>query len=463
MIGSKKKIGRQCCWDYSIGGSGYKFMLLKVVGKLPKFGKISGYRYSSSQVLFPSRGVAREAGLRVLPFTTESFNKRFYTSTSSCFADGRKSADFWYKVNSKKIVNEMNPHYLVERFFQNHRDRELAKSNIHFDLINRIMSLHLPGFSLTLENFNLLKSIEPQRIDYPFELHLPELIGKPSKKGEGKAGVYLFTNKINGDRYVGSSINLAMRLKRGYFGKLPIVGQRKIEVSIREHGLANFHLDAFLIPSIGCVNSSGALDKKTLQNLVLSLEQMLILEINPELNEIKIAGSSPGVLTSKNLRNSYLYDEQNKELIYVVSGRKNLEDIFGWKEGASKRYLAYKNKLYLNRFFIADDVLSGEEYTTNIMSLSELEAYLEKIRLGRKAYLAKVVPSREETNFKFCKKVELTHKETKETWIFDSLTKVTQFIGEYDPKFREVAKATLSHNARTGIPYKGIFKLRYIN
>jgi hypothetical protein len=232
-------------------------------------------------------------------------------------------------VNSKKIVNEMNPHYLVERFFQNHRDRELAKSNIHLDLINCIMSLHLPGFSLTPENFNLLKSIEPQRIDYPFELHLPELIGKPSKKGEGKAGVYLFTNKINGDRYVGSSINLAMRLKRGYFGKLPIVGQRKIEVSIREHGLANFHLDAFLIPSEASINSSGALDKKTLQNLVLSLEQMLILEINPELNEIKIAGSSPGVLTSKNLRNSNLYDEQNKELIYVVSGRKNLEGIFG--------------------------------------------------------------------------------------------------------------------------------------
>ena len=55
----------------------------------------------------------------------------------------------------------MNPHYLVEKFFKNYRDRELAKSNINFDLIKRIMSLHLPGFSLTLEDFNLLKSIEP--------------------------------------------------------------------------------------------------------------------------------------------------------------------------------------------------------------------------------------------------------------------------------------------------------------
>jgi hypothetical protein len=472
MIGSKKKIGRQCCWDYRIGGSGYMFMLLKVIGKIPKFWKLPEKRdrssqvvFPSSQVVFPSRGVARKAGLRVLPlsFSTESLNKRFYTSTSCCFAEGRKSADFWYKVNSKKIVNEMNPHYLVERFFQNNRDRALAKSNIDLDLINRIMSLHLPGFSLTLENFNLLKNIEPQSIDYPFELHLPEIIGKPSKKGEGKAGVYLFTNINNGDRYVGSSINLAMRLKKGYFGKLPIVGQRKIEVSIREHGLANFHLDAFLIPSIGCVNSSGVLDKKTLQHLVLSLEQMLILEINPELNEIKIAGSSPGVLTSKNLRNSYLYDEQNKELIYVVNGRKNLAEIFGWSEGVIKRYLEYKNKLYLNRFFVADDVLSGEEYTTNIMSLSELQAYLEKIRLGRKAYLSKVVPSREETHLKFCKPVELTHLVTKESWVFGSLTKVTQFIGEYDPEFSKVSKSTLSHNAKTGIPYKGIFKIRYID
>ena len=92
-----------------------------------------------------------------------------------------------------------------------------------------------------------------------------------------------------------------------------------------------------------------------------------------------------------------------------------------------------------------------------------MQAYLENIRLGRKAYLAKVVPSREETHLKLCKQVELTHLVTKEIFIFGSLTKVTQFIGEYDPKFRKVAKATLSHNAKTGIPYKGIFKLRYIN
>lgn len=390
------------------------------------------------------------------------FNKRFYTTTIR-LASERKSADFWHKVNSKNKVNELNPHYLVEEFIQSYSDRPLAKLNINLDLINRIMSLHIPDFSLTLEDFNILKSIKPISLNYPFEINLPSLLGKSSRVGVGSAGVYLFTNKTNGDRYVGSSINLARRLKNGYFGKLPLVGQRKIEVSIREHGLANFNLDIFLIPRGSCLNNCSVevKDKKTIQNLVLSLEQMLIMELNPELNEIKIAGSSPGTLTSKNLRNSYLYDAKNKELIYIVNGRKNLANILGCHEDALKRYLAFKGKLYLNHFFVADEMVTGGEYTTNLLSLLELEVYINKIRLGRKNYLTKVVPSREETYLKYYKPVELTNLVTKDVLIFNSLTKATEFIREYGPEFQNVNKASISRNTKTGIPYKGIFKLRY--
>lgn len=192
---------------------------------------------------------------------------------------------------------------MVERFLQSYSDRELAKLNINLDLIKRIMSLHIPGFSLTLEDYNILKSIQPISLNYPFELSIPGVLGKALRAGIGSAGVYLFTNKINGDRYVGSSINLASRLKNGYFGKLPIIGQRKIEVSIRKHGLANFNLDVFIIPyppaslrggrdnkvkgfslNIGSFSPQSGqeeecgIEKKTLQNLVLSLEQILILE-----------------------------------------------------------------------------------------------------------------------------------------------------------------------------------------
>nr|ATI20416.1 GIY-YIG endonuclease [Juglanconis oblonga] len=458
-------------------------MCLKVAGKLPKFNKNVVHRSCSSKIVFSSSWLNQGDRLPRLFFAIphgaggpwaalkglDPFNKKFF-STTIRLASERKSADFWHKVNSKNKVNEMNPHYLVERFLQIYSDRELAKLNINLDLINRIMSLHNPDFSLTLEDFNILKSIQPISLNYPFELSLPGVLGKPLRRGEGSAGVYLFTNKINGDRYVGSSINLATRLKNGYFGQLPIVGQRKIEVSIREHGLANFNLDVYLIPRDNQVGgssfnegSAGAKDKKTLQNLVLSLEQMLIMELNPELNEIKIAGSSPGTLTSKNLRNSYLYDAKNKELIYIVSGRKNLAKILGCNENALKRYLANKNKLYLNHFFVADDVLTGGEYNTKLISLAELEAYLNKIRMGRKNYLTKSVPSREETILKYCKQVELTNLVTKEVLIFGSLTKATEFINEYSPEFSNANKASISRNARTGVPYKGVFKLRYID
>lgn len=359
----------------------------------------------------------------------------------------------------------MNPHYLVEKFFQTYPDSSLRKLNLDFDLIKHIMSLHKPDFFLVREDsFNLLRNIKPVILNYPFELALPLVVGKVLREGKGSAGAYIFTNKINGDRYVGSSINLASRLKNGYFGKLPIVGGRKVEVSIREHGLANFSLEVFIIPGEADVSSKtgGIIDKINLVNLVLALEQILIMHLNPELNEIKIAGSSPGTLTSKNLRNSYLYDEVNKELIYVVKGRKILADIIGCHVSALKRYLAYKNKLYLNRFFVANDMID-EGYTLNTMSLSELEAYLNKIRVGRKDYLTKVLPSREETNRKHSKQVELTNLVTKEVLVFDSLIQVTEYIKGYGPEFSKADKGTLSSNTRRGKAYKKSFKLRYIN
>lgn len=340
-------------------------------------------------------------------FTAQWTKKRSY-STTSCLRKPltgiSKSEDFWRQVNTRK-VNELNPHYVANKFLQDYPSQELAKKNLTYDLITRIMRSHITNFSMSLSEFNILNNIKPIRLSFPFNLSLPEVAGKPLRGGTGTAGVYLFTNKINHERYIGSSINLALRLKHGYFGKLPLIGQRKIERAIREYGLGNFYLDVFLLPKELTSNSeSSASIKETLRFLVLGLEQMLIMLLNPELNEIKVAGSSPGALTSKGLRNSYLYDGVNKQLVYVVNGRKNLAEILGCHENGIKRYLIQKDNLYLKRFFVADDILSDSDYTNNLMSLSGLKYCLNKIRLDRKNYLTKVVPSREETNLKLRKR-----------------------------------------------------------
>ena len=96
----------------------------------------------------------------------------------------RKNAEFLRQVNSK-TVDIMNPHYLVERFIQSYPDPELAKSNINPDLIKNILSLHIPNFYLTSEEFNLLRSIQPISLNYPFEI---SSVGKPLREGKGRAG-----------------------------------------------------------------------------------------------------------------------------------------------------------------------------------------------------------------------------------------------------------------------------------
>lgn len=54
-----------------------------------------------------------------------------------------------------------------------------------------------------------------------------------SKGGLGKVGVYVFTNKINGFCYVGSSIQLANRLTTGYF--VPNLKNRVIDTAIKKN------------------------------------------------------------------------------------------------------------------------------------------------------------------------------------------------------------------------------------
>ena len=284
----------------------------------------------------------------------------------------------------------------MEKFLENYPNRELAKTNININIIRNILGLHLPNFEITPEEFHLLKSIKPIRFELPFRTKkFPEIIGKPLRKGMGTMGVHLLTNRVNGYQYVGSSINLATRLKDGYFGNLLLLGgRRKIEAAILEHGLVNFYLDVFLIPAQTRSYKAGNI--RILHHLVLSLEQMLILELNPKLNEIKVAGSNPGSLTGKSLKKTYLFDSVNKELIYITNGRINMAKIIGCNEEAIKRYLYHKNKLYFKRFFIADEmpsdqeyspprIFTGGEYSIKLKSLESLQACFDEVRANTSA------------------------------------------------------------------------------
>lgn len=111
------------------------------------------------------------------------------------------------------------------------------------------------------------------------------MYGKYVRSGERRlAGAYIFTNRVNNFCYVGSSISLANRLFTGYLG--PNLGQRKIDLAIKDGGLDTFFIDIYLLPQIKQLVKSEQIGK--IKDLTLALEQILILEKNPEYNVLKV-------------------------------------------------------------------------------------------------------------------------------------------------------------------------------
>lgn len=102
------------------------------------------------------------------------------------------------------------------------------------------------------------------------------------KENKGKSGIYLWTNQINGKRYVGSSVDLGNRL-RNYFNLSYLASFKDIMIIYRAllaHGLNNFRLEVleYCDPSV-----------------LLEREQYYIDLLKPEYNISRVAGSRLGV------------------------------------------------------------------------------------------------------------------------------------------------------------------------
>nr|WDW20862.1 hypothetical protein [Valsa mali var. pyri (nom. inval.)] len=166
------------------------------------------------------------------------FQIRFYSASNKVSKD---SLDFLRKVNSFKL-DENNPFFIVNRFlFFLHG----KKQNIN--LINSILKRYILDFEFTLPYFNILKGIKPVRFELPVDNTFTELVGKYTRGSEvGKASfgrVYKFINKFNGQSHIGSFVSLAIRLTTGYFG--PNLGNRVIDLSIKEAGLDKFYMYSY--------------------------------------------------------------------------------------------------------------------------------------------------------------------------------------------------------------------------
>ncbi len=111
------------------------------------------------------------------------------------------------------------------------------------------------------------------------------------KDNKNKSGVYRFTNKLNGNFYIGSSVNLSRRFTN-YFS-LSYISNVKNHLTISraliKYGYSNFELE--ILEYCGVPE-------------LLKREQHYIDNLSPIYNIAKIAGNTLGVIKSKEQRDN---------------------------------------------------------------------------------------------------------------------------------------------------------------
>lgn len=131
---------------------------------------------------------------------------------------------------------------------------------------------------------------------------IQEKIGSPSDKIQ-LAGVYIFKHKITGDKYVGSSSQLAIRLNGYLKGKHKTTGL--FIPNLKKEKFQNFTLE--IIPLLN----------NYLFRSEIVLEQYYLLDPSFNLNRIKVANNPSG----SNAKPLYMYN-RDKSILYYHSAQQ---------------------------------------------------------------------------------------------------------------------------------------------
>ena len=227
-------------------------------------------------------------------------------------------------------------------------------------VINKILlNQNISVSELKLKELLKVKGVE---IDLP--ITTPEnknifndLTGKSQYKGF--FGVYIFTHKRTGQKYVGSSNLLRRRLDYYFKGDFPLMG--KFLPLLQAEGPEAFKLQIFKLDS----NKFSSKD-------ALILEQYFLLHLEYNLNTLRVvnAGSSIG-------NGVYVYDLNCSTLYYHASSRIELKRILKIHTETSKKYIDSKNP-YLNKFLLLSFLIPSA--TQSNISKQELIEIMQKER-----------------------------------------------------------------------------------
>ena len=183
-------------------------------------------------------------------------------------------------------------------------------SQITSEIINKVLVKQQVSISQT--ELDRLKNLPGVKFDLPLSDQtypgFVGLVGKPKSKLR-KPGVYIFTHKESGSKYVGSSNSLSRRLDSYFNDKhnRQRDSQGLLIPLIDKEGMSAFSLEIFIIPLEFSKNS------------YMFLEQFFLLHADFNLNTLKRVNFGPPKGTAL-----YLYDTEGKILYYTSKSLNEL-------------------------------------------------------------------------------------------------------------------------------------------
>jgi hypothetical protein len=206
---------------------------------------------------------------------------------------------------------------------------------------------------------NLPKYIINTKNSKNINIEIKDLIGLPSSKTQ-VAGVYIFTHIASGSKYVGSSSQLAIRLRSYTKNKDRCIGL--FIPLLRKDGISNFILE--IIPVYNNIGFRGE----------LILEQYYLLNPMFNLNTIRVVNNPSG----SRAKALYMYNRDKTILYYYSTQQKDFINNLNIHYVTFNKHLK-NNTYYLGKYsFSRELVLTAKD--TNI-SLLDFALKLQKDRV----------------------------------------------------------------------------------
>lgn len=262
--------------------------------------------------------------------------------------------------------------------------------------------------------FKDLHKLETRRLIY-------DNIGLPHGKVQ-QCGVYIFSDINTNQKYVGSSSQLAFRLK-GYLNKTHrSIG--KLIPLIEKRGLSSFKLEVICLPYYPELKSE------------IVLEQYYLLDPSFNLNTIKVS-NNPSGSTAKPL---YMYNRDKSILYYFTLQQIDFISKLNIAHTTFTKHLS-KGSYYLGKYlFLRERVDTAKSAD---MTLPEIAIMLEQDRVNFNK--SKPVNS-------LSKSVLLINIESKEEIVFESLGRCVKF---FSSQGLPVSQTTIVKRLDTNISYRG--------